>query len=1194
MQTSPSPFLKLRPPHTAGQPREERAPRAFAVRTARLFGGRPAAGMACLLCLMLGLGVAGAHKFRVDDPQVARALLAQGNQLIADYGSFQIFQSTNPASASAGEEHVQLEDRLDRLQLVGASLDTSAPATRSLRPAVGGFEGRRLHLVQFAGPIKPEWRQALEATGVAVISYLPQDAYLVCGDAGALGRLQSWAAGETAVQWEGAYLAGYKIHPRLHPLQLGARQQPAGSIPVAIQLISDSDGNAATLGLIDEWKVAPVRKDSRVLRYRNIVVSLPSDRLNEIASQPDVVSILPWSEPARKDERQDQIIAGNLSNNSPSGPGDLAWLAAKGFTQAQFAASGFVVDVSDSGIDNGTTQPGHFSLYPLADVSQNSRVAYCRLEGFPNPGSTLQGCDGHGTLNAQIIAGYDRLTGFPHTDPEGFSYGLGVCPFVRVGSSVVFDPDQWTGPDYPTLQTQAYNSGARISNNSWGSSAAGAYDSDAQTFDALVRDVGGGVAGRQMVIVFVAGNEGPTGDTPAGIDSPGTAKNVITVGACESVRSLSPAEGGNDNAGRDACATPDSEANSANDVEGFSSQGPCADGRMKPDLVAPGTHITGGAPQDGAATTNGTGSGLACFNASGVCALPGSGNLNDADNFFPLGQQFFTVSSGTSHSGPAVAGACALLRQYFINHGLSAPSPAMTKACLMNAARYLTGAYANDSLWSPAQGMGALDLDTMFDGVPRILRDQLSGDTFTASGQTRTLQGVVADPSKPLRVTLAWTDAAGSTAAARALVNDLDLTLDSGSKTYRGNVFNGAVSIAGGKADSLNNVESIFLPAGQAASFTVTITAANIAGDALMNGASSPRQDFALVVYNAILTNAPPYIPTAAEYDGLFYQASGPVANSSGSISVKTTAKGGYSAALRLGIKRYSFRGSFDTAGAATAVVNRKNDSPLTVALRVDTTDYSRVTGTVTAPDWVAELLARRMPFNARNNAAPYAGTYTLVVPGNADPGNTISPQGDGYCSLTVNASGLVKFAGALADSSRFSGAAAVAADGQWPFYVPLYHGQGCILGWLGFAETQSTDLAGVVTWLKQPDFNSQDHPSGFDVQTNASGSAYQRPSTPAAPVLNFTAGQVILSGGGLATPITNAFTIGPRNKISSDGPDHLSCSLVLSKGLFKGSVVEPGGRKRLSFSGALLQKQDSGSGFFLGDTTGGRVSFGP
>ena len=58
------------------------------------------------------------------------------------------------------------------------------------------------------------------------------------------------------------------------------------------------------------------------------------------------------------------------------------------------------------------------------------------------------------------------------------------------------------------------------------------------------------------------------------------------------------------------------------------------------------------------------------------------------------------------------------MRQYFINQGWTAPSPAMTKAWLINSARYLSGPGADDTLWSASQGMGEMDLGTAFDGAP--------------------------------------------------------------------------------------------------------------------------------------------------------------------------------------------------------------------------------------------------------------------------------------------------------------------------------------------------------------------------------------------------------------------------------------------------------------------------------------------
>ena len=45
-------------------------------------------------------------------------------------------------------------------------------------------------------------------------------------------------------------------------------------------------------------------------------------------------------------------------------------------------------------------------------------------------------------------------------------------------------------------------------------------------------------------------------------------------------------------------------------------------------------------------------------------------------------------------------------------------------------------------------------------------------------------------------------------------VNNLDLEVTVGGVTYKGNVFSGGNSVSGGVADTKNNVESVFLPAG--------------------------------------------------------------------------------------------------------------------------------------------------------------------------------------------------------------------------------------------------------------------------------------------------------------------------------------------------------------------------------------------
>ncbi len=804
--------------------------------------------------------VTGKHKLRVTDPQQARELKRLGAKLVADYGSFQIFNADEAivqAMSKASSLAFSDEDNLVLLN-VGA-LDTTKSELQQQRGRTANFSGGEpsLHLVQFAGPIKPNWIEELRATGVKIVNYIPNNAYLVFGHEQNLAKLSEWATRADYVQWDGEYKSQYKIDPATAAQMRGDGTLQENDQLFAVQLADDGEGNQLTFNAINSLKTDAIRSQYSVLKFVNIIVKLPILSVErQLAERPDVISIARYVVPEKFDERQNIIMTGNLTGNSPTQTNYLTFLANQGFNQTQFNTSGFAVNVVDSGIDNATTSPNHFALYVSGVTSNASRVLFNRLEGTANGvNSTLLGCDGHGNINAHIIGGFipngSPFDAFPHADDSGFRYGLGVAPFVRLGSTVIFDPSIYTFPNLTAIESRAYNDNARISSNSWGANVGGAYTVDSQTYDALVRDsqpTGAPFtqAGNQeMVIVFSAGNQGPSSSS---IGAPGTAKNVITVGAAENDQAFGAADG---------CNIADGGADNANDIISFSSRGPTTDGRRKPEIVAPGTHITGGVAQ--ASNPSVTGTANPCYTGSGVCGGPGGAN------FFPGGQQFYTASSGTSHSAPAVAGAAALVRQRFINAGLNPPTPAMTKAVLMNSARYLTGFGANDSLWSNVQGMGEVNLTTAMNlfSAPAVLRDQSGTDTFTATGQSRTYTGNVSSSGQPFRVTLAWTDAPGSTTG-NSFVNNLDLEVTVGGQTYKGNVFSGASSATGGSADTRNNAESVFLPAGVSGTFTVRILASNIAGDGVPNFGGVLDQDFALVVSNATL-NPLPVIATASQ-----------------------------------------------------------------------------------------------------------------------------------------------------------------------------------------------------------------------------------------------------------------------------------------------------------------------------------------
>jgi hypothetical protein len=757
------------------------------------------------------------HKLIISDTERdTYDRLARANAIRDEinYGSYKLVVVDEDAvggRAALQAMPVAMRDEQNMIVFNGYVIDTSAPHPLSKEPpealklsrvseatARTASPGKGLYVIQFIGPVRDLWLKALEQTGVEIITYAPHNAYVVFASERAAGELMKMKAGSQFLQWMGDYQPAYKLTPGL---QAALQGDASRLVRVTVQVIDNAEGEIKA----DQLRTSARRHfgERRVLKYRNLKLEVAVSQLVEMARNEAVFAIEEDAERVRLDEAQGQIVAGNLSGNAPSGPGYLAWLASKGFNSSQF--SSFAVNVAD----DTPLLKGHPDL-------PDSRIAFEN-----NPVNKLDIPGQHGFLNAHIVGGFNDATGEAYEDANGFNYGLGIAPWARVGVTAVIG---FSLTETPTSwENTAYGQGARISTNSWGYRNIFRYDSNAQEYDYIVRDAQRGIAGnQQLAIVFAAANSGPSSNT---VGSPGSAKNVITVGAGENVRMT----------GADGCGIDNSGADSANDIIFFSSRGPVnpdgGDGRVKPDIVAPGTHIQAGIPQ------------LSFF--TGIC-----------DVQYPSGQFLYSWSSGTSHSTPAVAGGAALIYQDFLNKEMDAPSPAMIKATLMNSASYLTGAGAADTLPSNSQGMGLMNLGMAFDSAPRLLTDQTR--ILGSSGDSYNVTGVIASSSQPFRVTLAWTDAPGSTTGA-PWVNNLDLEVRINGQVYKGNVFSGPNSVEGGAPDGKNNVESVFLPAGLSGNVLVTVRATNIAGDGAPGNTDSTDQDFALVIYNA--NAAPPGSP---------------------------------------------------------------------------------------------------------------------------------------------------------------------------------------------------------------------------------------------------------------------------------------------------------------------------------------------
>jgi hypothetical protein len=330
-------------------------------------------------------------------------------------------------------------------------------------------------------------------------------------------------------------------------------------------------------------------------------------------------------------------------------------------------------------------------------------------------------------------------------------------------------------------------------------------------------------------------------------------------------------------------------------------------------------------------------------------------------------------------------------------------------------------------------------------------------------------------------------------------------------------------------------------------------------------------------------TNGNPVAPViaAGTYNGLFYELDQVRQNSAGSVSVTINTKGSYSGRLQLEKRRHSFSGKISDNAQAMNSLARSGQNPLALNLSFGTGEFAdQMSGTVSDGTWTAQLAGDRAQFSSRTNPCPWAGNYTLVLPG--VPGNPSLPAGSGYATARVTGNGQVTAAINLADNTKASQGATISKTGAWPLYASLYGGQGSLVSWITMADQPSEDLNGTLNWIKLPNSRSRFYPAGFSLSTVVTGSRYQPPVAPA-HILDLDNGQLTFSDGNLASSFATPFAIGNANRVTGADGTGLKMSFTLSTGRFGGSVADPSTSRALPFSGVILQKSVSGAGFLLG-----------
>lgn len=450
------------------------------------------------------------------------------------------------------------------------------------------------------------------------------------------------------------------------------------------------------------------------------------------------------------------------------------------------SGKGITLAIADSGVDDN---------HPDLAGRVRKRVDYTAIPDYRDT-------DGHGTHVAGIAAGSG--TGVPGaSDPKGFAYGQGIAPAASLlDVGVLGIVEETVGlDDFPPFERAsrfASRNGAIGWNASWGSGEGdrAGYTQTARVMDVITRDADWKKPGAQpFTLVFAAGNSGQQGP-----GAPTEAKNLIAVASSLSHR-----------------------AGDVDTISSFSSRGPTRDGRFGPTIAAPGEDIVSTRSSSGSVLCN-----TPPVEPSPLAVLYG-------------------VCSGTSMAAPQVAGSTALIAEWWKKTlGRGRPSPAMTKALLVNSAKDM----GLRDIPNVDEGWGRVNLRSLFaPSLRRIYVDQ--SVRLNDAGDAYSLRLKPVNPGEPIKVSLAWSDAPAAPNAKTALVNDLDLRVRTeDGATFWGNRFRAGRSVRAGRPDRREVLENVFIDRASG-TYSIRISAADLPGDGVPFTGDKNDQDFALVVTNA-------------------------------------------------------------------------------------------------------------------------------------------------------------------------------------------------------------------------------------------------------------------------------------------------------------------------------------------------------
>ncbi len=450
--------------------------------------------------------------------------------------------------------------------LRNALIDTSRPLHLDIPVQLRTKGPAGSYIVQFDRPLGREFYEAVKKDGAEFVGYIPNNAGLVQADADQAKALEADSTFQAVLPYE----PYYKLDGSLLPGAVEGLPQTN-----LLSVTTFAGQREAALSALEDLGAKLVGEDSGPFGP-SLVVSAPPDSVAAIAQLPLAQEVETYARRRLLNDisRVQLGVSANTLTNTPD--------------YLNLSGSNIVVSLNDTGVD-------------ATHKDFTGAGSTVRLTGDPG---ALVDDDGHGTHVAGIIAGNGSQSSKVTNQVPGSVLGADFRGKATNATLYVQNLDLIIGPFVSDNQLQinaSSNLGPTnlISNNSWGYSSM-SYDIHAASYDAATRDAQPMLKGEQPLLFVFASGDGGNGDD-SGVDgqggtinSPGSAKNVITVGATDTPRFLT------NQVSYDGQTTNQvflGATDNSNLVTYFSSCGNVGlgvegiTGRFKPDVVAPGVFI---------------------------------------------------------------------------------------------------------------------------------------------------------------------------------------------------------------------------------------------------------------------------------------------------------------------------------------------------------------------------------------------------------------------------------------------------------------------------------------------------------------------------------------------------------------------------------------------------------------------------